>query len=305
MLQSSKNRRVVGTEQRKSPNSGATINTSAASTSSPALKTRKPATPKFSNSPDADGIIYACTIYLYDVVVRLKIIWIIGLLSKLNVIEMESAFEIACTALRQSIALRKKLQVEADREAAGHECELLELWQTMVDAEEEAAVLEAKELVAGKIIEIHEHLLSLDSLMREMRDALLPASMAVESIMFAEIHKDTSITFLGDASDCSYRSEELLSSVKVININFLFYSNVFIVCTYINTVPSLPYFFTQTLRELCIQMSKQPLLSIAALENITEFLQSTSSAVVTIEENITKIERAVSSSKDVNPGCDE
>lgn len=251
MLQSSKNRRVVGTEQRKSPNSGATVVTSAASTSSPALKTRKPATPKFSNSPDADG-----------------------LLSKLNVIETESAFEIACTALRQSIALRKKLQVETDREAAGHECELLELWQTMVDAEEEAAVLEAKELVAGKIIEIHEHLLSLDSLMREMRDALLPASMAVESIMFAEIHKDTSITFLGDASDCSYRSEELLSSVK-------------------------------TLRELCIQMSKQPLLSIAALENITEFLQSTSSAVVTIEENITKIERAVSSSKDVNPGCDE
>ncbi len=48
-------------------------------------------------------------------------------------------------------------------------------------------------------------------------------------------------------------------------------------------------------------MSKQPLLSTAALENIAAFLRSTSSDVATIDENITKIERVISSSKDANP----
>jgi hypothetical protein len=144
---------------------------------------------------------------------------------------MENAPEIACTMLRQSTALRKKLQAEAEREAAVHECELLELWQTMVDAEEEAAALEAKEMVAKKIIDIHQHLLSLDSLLTETRDALLPASIAAESIMFAEIHKDTSISFLGDTSCCTFRSEELLSSVKVASQYISSCSNMPIICS--------------------------------------------------------------------------
>jgi hypothetical protein len=142
------------------------------------------------------------------------------LISKLHIIETENTEDVSRTLLRQAVVLRKKLQLEAERECAQHEIELLELWQTMVDAEEEAAALEAKEIVAGKIIDIHERLLLHDSAMRSTRHELLPAAMAAESILFADLHAVTSVGFQPSTDDAKNR-EEMLSCIQVCVLTIL------------------------------------------------------------------------------------
>lgn len=47
--------------------------------------------------------------------------------------------------LRQAKVVRRKLQIEAEAERIRNEEELLDAWQTTIDAEEEADTLETKE----------------------------------------------------------------------------------------------------------------------------------------------------------------
>jgi hypothetical protein len=110
--------------------------------------------------------------------------------------------------------MRRKLWIEGEQESARHEVELLELWQAMSETEEEAAVLEAKENVALKIIDIHGRLLTIDAAMCEVRNALVPAVQAAEAIFLTEKHKNTTVQFVtSEEPPCGV--QETINSIKV------------------------------------------------------------------------------------------
>ena len=85
-------------------------------------------------------------------------------------------------------------------------------------------ILKKKQHLAGKIINIHQNLLKLDSSLQEMKDKLIPTALTLESLLFKEKNTFNSINLDTDRQE---DKNELVLLIKVRSI-FLNYFTIII-----------------------------------------------------------------------------
>ena len=167
---------------------------------------------------------------------------------------------IEATVWKHAQLIRNKARVEEDLETSRHEQELLELWQTTVDAEEEADYLETKLQLAHRIIEIHEKMMAMDEILMKTKDSLVQALQDMEPLFFHTRNQFTSISLL--------KTEDSTEPQ----------------CSYAQLSDTI----TQ-LRDMMQYISSQPLVNIETAQFVSSFIHSIKESTCIVEKNISEI----------------
>ena len=164
------------------------------------------------------------------------------------------------TVLKQARLVKFRTQKEEKAETVRHEQELLELWQTTIDAEEEAEHLETKLQLAVRIIDVHEKMIEMDQTLSKAKTSIQKALTEMEPLFFHTRNQTTSIA---------------LSNKNTDNPG----------CTYADLTDAL-----NRLKNMVTKISSQPLVSTETTEFVLDFIHLINENAVIIEKNITEIE---------------
>lgn len=163
------------------------------------------------------------------------------------------------TILKQAQLVKHKVRVEEGLETTRHEQELLELWQTTIDAEEEAEHLETKLQLAHRIIDIHGKMKAMDEMLRKAKTCLLEALQEMKPQVFHTRNISTSISLVKNDTGNSR-------------------------CTYAELAETVT-----NLRDMISHISSQPLVDTETTEIACSFIRSIKESTSIIEKNISEI----------------